>query len=285
MLWKHESFLFDFLRFDPSPDTFVCLSVCVLSRARPMLRAWSGVTVPYRIMIFRVVIKDLGAEASGAKSPHVGTSCGNVTFRQNQMRVSKRNVETLLGLAPHSPSDLVRRVYLERIKQCHPDHSGGMVEDFIRLQQAWQEHRHNGRAAGAAAQRTASHIELLLFSVSGSSVACAPLWTPFRMQSIQTAMMSAVKSTILRSGESHEAPTFWRVGMVDASIVNVELAARSPYHRDTLAAAIARDGTFLGTLQREFVAAGGSDVKLRLKGGVRRYTTGTGTNHCTTLER
>jgi hypothetical protein len=47
VLWKHESFLFDFLRFDSSPDTFVCSSVCVVSRARPVLRAWSGVTVPY----------------------------------------------------------------------------------------------------------------------------------------------------------------------------------------------------------------------------------------------
>ena len=30
------------MRFDPSPDTLVCLSVCVVSRARPALRAWSG---------------------------------------------------------------------------------------------------------------------------------------------------------------------------------------------------------------------------------------------------
>eukprot|EP00966_Prymnesium_polylepis_P050292 1164063-Prymnesium_polylepis.1 len=74
------------MRFDTSPDILAHLLVCVLSRARPVLHAWSlgvGVTVPYRT-VWPERVGKRGSWERGSR----GSLCGRAW--QSRGRVSSR---------------------------------------------------------------------------------------------------------------------------------------------------------------------------------------------------
>tara|TARA_B110001452_G_scaffold165759_2_gene138345 strand:- start:698 stop:1357 length:660 start_codon:yes stop_codon:yes gene_type:complete len=181
----------------------------------------------------------------------------------------------LLGLPASSPLEEVRKAYLRRAKDLHPDSSGGgSGEQFIQLQQAWEDHERRVRANGGCT--TDQYTEVVGFTLSSSR---GLEWTEQHVECMRSAITRAVQQ-LKGEDPEFEAPTLRRLKVAEEDTLALELATKDPEHRDSLASAIdsnAGTGLFLEHLRRSFVAAGGPEaMALRLKGSVRWHTSGGG---------
>lgn len=183
----------------------------------------------------------------------------------------------LLGLPASSPLDEVRKAYLRKAKDLHPDSSGGgSGEEFIQLQQAWEEHERKVRTNGGGCPADTEYTEVVGFTLSSTG-----LWTEQHLECMRSAITRAVQK-LKGEDPEFEAPTLRRLKVAEqeSDTLALELATKGPEHRATLASAIdsnAGSGPFLEHLRRSFVAAGGPEaMTLRLKGSVRWHTSGGG---------
>ena len=193
-------------------------------------------------------------------------------------------VTALLGLEPSAPQDVLRKAYLEKVKELHPDnHGGGSADRFIQLQQAWE--KHEGAAAGAGALPT-SYEEVVTFEVGvdeelmrSQSADC--IWTAQRMEAIRCAVVGAAQSAARELGGEGLAPPMLRRCAAcgeEGETLSIHLAAQDPWHRNRLAATLGtkNGNVFLEHLRQRFNAAGGRNLTLQLKGQVRWHTSGGG---------
>lgn len=206
------------------------------------------------------------------------TSRSSLLLRGTLARHMSQHVSavSLLGLPASSPLEEVRKAYLRRAKDLHPDSgSGGSGEEFIQLQQAWEEHERRVRANGGGCAD--QYTEVVGFTLCSSR----GLWTEQHLECMRSAVARAVQQ-LKGEDPDFEAPTLRRlkVGDQESDTLALELATKDPSHRDSLASAIdsnAGTGLFLEHLRQSFVAAGGPEaMTLRLKGSVRWHTSGGG---------
>lgn len=201
-------------------------------------------------------------------------------------KVSHTPVAALLGLEVGAPKEHLRRAYLKRIKELHPDSRTGSADEFIQLQQSWEQHA--GAREGPSSS-SSSYEETVTFDVAAASTqdqlgrqSTDCVWTAQHMEAMRSSVVSAVQSASreLLGNDELAAPTLRRCerSELQPGALNIHLAARDPWHRNRLAAALGRnDGNiFLEHLSGCFAAAGGRDLKLRLKGHVRWHTSGGG---------
>jgi len=211
--------------------------------------------------------------------------------------VAHTPVAALLGLEAGAPKDALRRAYLQRIKELHPDSSSsGTAEkdpaEFIQLQQSWEQFEKVGARGGRSSwlqDASGQYEETVTFDVETVSTRKDTLgrpaedcvWTAEHMEAMRSSVLSAVQSASRQVGEELlAAPTLRRCepSRLRPGALNIHLTATDPWHRNRLAATLgSNDGTtFSEHLSGCFAAAGGRNLKLRLKGHVRWHTSGGG---------
>ena len=209
--------------------------------------------------------------------------------------VAHTPVAVLLGLEVGAPKDALRRAYLQRIKELHPDSSssGKDPTEFIQLQQSWEQFEKVGARGGRSSwlqDASGQYEETVTFDVETVSTRKDALgrpaedcvWTAQHMEAMRSSVLSAVQSASrqLLEGEELAAPTLRRCepSQLRPGALNIHLTATGPWHRNRLAATLGSDDgtTFAEHLSVCFAAAGGRNLKLRLKGHVRWHTSGGG---------
>ena len=210
--------------------------------------------------------------------------------------VAHMPVAALLGLEAGAPKDALRRAYLRRVKELHPDSSSGAAEkdpaEFIQLQQSWEQHARarEGRSSTWLQDASGQYEETVTFDVETVSTRKDTLgrqaedcvWTAQHMEAMRSSVVFAVQSASseLLGDEELAAPTLRRCepSRLRPGALNIHLTATDPWHRNRLAATLgSNDGTtFSEHLSGCFAAAGGRNLKLRLKGHVRWHTSGGG---------
>ena len=208
-------------------------------------------------------------------------------------RMAHTSVAKMLGLEAGAPKDALRQAYLRRIKELHPDSGGSSAgekdpAEFIRLQQSWEQFEKVGAGGGSSSQL--QYEETVTFEVETVSTRKDALgrpedcvWTAQHMAAMRSSVVSAVQSASRQlhvEGEELAPPTLRRCepSRLRPGALNIHLAATDPWHRNCLAATLgSNDGTtFSEHLSGCFAAAGGRNLKLRLKGHVRWHTSGGG---------
>jgi len=205
--------------------------------------------------------------------------------------VSQTPVAALLGLEAGAPKESLRRAYLQRIKELHPDSHSGSAEKFIQLQQSWEQHASaRGGRSSWLQEANGQYEETVTFDVETVSTRKDPLgrqstdcvWTTKHMEVMRSSVVSAVQSASrqLLGDEELAAPRLRRCepSQLRPGALNIHLAATDARHRNRLAATLgSNDGNiFLEHLSGCFAAAGGRNLKLRLKGHVRWHTSSGG---------
>ena len=202
-------------------------------------------------------------------------------------RMAHTSVAKMLGLEAGAPKDALRQAYLRRIKELHPDSGEKDPAEFIQLQQSWEQFEKVGAGGGSSSQL--QYEETVTFEVEtvstrkdvGRPEDC--VWTAQHMAAMRSSVVSAVQSASRQlhvEGEELAPPTLRRCepSRLRPGALNIHLAATDPWHRNCLAATLgSNDGTtFSEHLSGCFAAAGGRNLKLRLKGHVRWHTSGGG---------
>ena len=201
-------------------------------------------------------------------------------------RMAHTSVAKMLGLEAGAPKDALRQAYLRRIKELHPDSGGSSAgekdpAEFIQLQQSWEQFEKVGAGGGSSSQL--QYEETVAFEVETVSCPEDCVWTAQHMAAMRSSVVSAVQSASRQlhvEGEELAPPMLRRCepSRLRPGALNIHLAATDPWHRNCLAATLgSNDGTtFSEHLSGCFAAAGGRNLKLRLKGHVRWHTSGGG---------